>query len=88
MNFCISAIEKMKGGIKVYTNLSNQLRAKGLSWNAAAAAIGMPEPTFRGKMTVKERSFSIEEAIKIKLNLFPEMDMMYLFKKDDVNASA
>ncbi|MDO4945782.1 MAG: hypothetical protein Q4E74_11365 [Ruminococcus sp.] len=72
----------------MYTNLSNQLRAKGLSWNAAAAAIGMPEPTFRGKMTVKERSFSIEEAIKIKLNLFPEMDMMYLFKKDDVNVSA
>lgn len=66
----------------MYTNLSNQLRAKGLSWNAAAA-IGMPEPIFRGKMTVKERSFSIEEAIKIKLNLFPEMDMMYLFKKAD-----
>lgn len=67
----------------MYENLQNALKAKGISNNAAAAAIGMPEPTFRGKMTVQDRSFSIEEAISIKLNLFPEMDMMFLFKRDD-----
>lgn len=67
----------------MYTNLSNELKAKGLSLNAAAAAIGMPEATFRGKMTIPERSFSIEEAISIKLNLFPELDIFYLFNKSE-----
>lgn len=68
----------------MYRNLENELKRKGLSVNAAAAAIGMPEPTFRGKLSVKDRSFSIEEAIRIKLNLFPELDIMYLFKKEGV----
>lgn len=73
----------------MYENLKNALKSKGISNNAAAAAIGMPEPTFRGKMTVQDRSFSIEEAISIKLNLFPEMDMMYLFRRtDDTNPTA
>lgn len=67
----------------MYGNLDRALKSKGLSINAAASAIGMPEPTFRGKMNIKERSFSVDEAIRIKLNLFPEMDMLYLFKKDD-----
>ena len=67
----------------MYENLNKALKAKGISNNAAAAAIGMPEPTFRGKMTVHDRSFSIEEAISIKLNLFPEKDMMYLFERTD-----
>ena len=67
----------------MYENLARALKAKGISNNAAAAAIGMPEPTFRGKMTVQDRSFSVDEAINIKLNLFPEMDMMYLFQKSD-----
>lgn len=67
----------------MYNNLRRALNTKGISVNAAAAAIGMPEPTFRGKMNVKDRSFSVEEAICIKLNLFPEMDVMYLFQKDE-----
>lgn len=70
----------------MYENLLKQLKAKGLSINAAAAAIGMPEATFRGKMNVAERSFSVEEAIKIKLDLFPELDLLYLFKKTDESA--
>ena len=66
----------------MYNHLAEALKKKGLSINAAAAAIGMPEPTFRGKMSVPDRSFSIEEAIKIKLNLFPEMDIQSLFEKE------
>ncbi|MBR0530011.1 MAG: helix-turn-helix transcriptional regulator [Ruminococcus sp.] len=66
----------------MYNHLAEALKKKGLSINAAAAAIGMPEPTFRGKMSVPDRSFSIEEAIKIKLNLFPEMDIQFLFEKE------
>lgn len=69
----------------MYENLSKALKSKGISNNAAAAAIGMPEPTFRGKMTVKDRSFTIEEAIEIKNNLFPEMDITYLFEREADN---
>ncbi|MBQ3330296.1 MAG: DNA-binding protein [Ruminococcus sp.] len=72
----------------MYENLRNALKAKGISHNAAAAAIGMPEPTFRGKMTIEDRSFSIEEAIRIKINLFPEMDMMYLFQREETTKPA
>ena len=39
----------------MYNVLEKELKAKGISINAAAAAIGMPEPTFRGKMNVTER---------------------------------
>lgn len=67
----------------MYNNLKRALQSKGISFNAAAAAIGMPEPTFRGKMNIKDRSFSVEEAIRIKFDLFPEMDVIYLFKKDE-----
>lgn len=49
----------------------------------AALAIGMPEPTFRGKLTIKDRSFTFEEAARIKVNLFPELDIFYLFKRDE-----
>lgn len=71
----------------MYENLARALKAKGISNNAAAAAIGMPEPTFRGKMAVHDRSFSIEEAITIKQNLFPEMDIMYLFERNESEAA-
>lgn len=63
----------------MYANLKDSLNKKGLSLNAAAKILGMPEPTFRTK--VHERSFSVEEAFLIKENLFPEMDFAYLFKR-------
>lgn len=62
----------------MYANLIDSLRKKGISINAAAAAIRMPESTFRTK--ANDRSFSVEEAYLIKDNLFPEVDMRYLFK--------
>ncbi len=67
----------------MYNNLERELKKKGLSVNAAALAIGMPEPTFRGKLTIKDRSFTFEEAARIKVNLFPELDIFYLFKRDE-----
>lgn len=68
----------------MYTNLKNGLTRKGLSFNAAAKMLGMPEATFRTK--VCERSFSVEEAFTIKENLFPEMDFTYLFQRDPDNS--
>ena len=68
-----------KRGEKMYTNLKNSLMRKGLSFNAAAKMLDMPEATFRTK--VCERSFSVEEAFLIKDNLFPEMDFSYLFQR-------
>lgn len=71
----------------MYANLLDSLKRKGLSLNAAAAAVGMPEATFRTK--AQDRSFYFEEAIAIKRNLFPEMDLAYLFEKteSDINGS-
>lgn len=66
----------------MYTNLLNSLQSKGVSINAAAAVIGMPEATFRTK--AQNRSFYFEEAIKIRDSLFPELDLRYLFKKDEI----
>lgn len=65
----------------MYVNLLENLQRKGISINAAALAVGMPEATFRTK--VQERSFYVEEAFNIKENLFPELDFKYLFKKTD-----
>lgn len=64
----------------MYTNLNNSLKSKGLSISAIAKLLSMPEATFRTKL--QERSFSVEEAIKIKENLFPELDIFYLFKRE------
>ena len=46
----------------MYQNLEKCLKQKGLSVNAAAKVIGMPEATFRTKLG--GRSFSIDEAFK------------------------
>lgn len=63
----------------MYANLKASLDKKGLSNNAAAKLIDMPEPTFRTKLN--DRSFTVEEAFTIKEHLFPEMDFFYLFKR-------
>ncbi len=69
----------------MYKNLIKALNAKGLSYYAAGATIGMPEATFRGKIEGKVKSgFSVEEAFSIKINIFPEMDIMYLFDKAEI----
>ena len=65
----------------MYANLVDSMKKKGISFYAAAAAAGMPEATFRTK--VQDRSFYFEEAIKIKRNLFPEMDLTFLFEKTE-----
>lgn len=64
----------------MYTNLNDSLKRKGLSISAAAKLLSIPEATFRTKL--QERSFNVEEAIRIKENLFPELDIFYLFKRD------
>jgi lambda repressor-like predicted transcriptional regulator len=65
----------------MYANLQQALKTKGISMNAAAAVIGLPEATFRTKL--QDRAFKIEEAIRIKKALFPEMDLTYLFQRED-----
>ena len=73
----------------MYTNLEKALKQKGLSVNAAAKLIDMPEATFRTKLG--GRSFSVDEALEIIDNLFPEYDLRYLFRReatDDETISA
>lgn len=68
----------------MYENLTNELKRKGISVAAAAAAIDMPEPTFRSKLYGRsECGFTVEQAMKLKNNLFPEMDFIYLFTKSE-----
>lgn len=65
----------------MYPNLIGALKAKGISNTAAAAIIQMPEPTFRSKINGRSQcGFTIDEAFSIKMNLFPELDIMYLFE--------
>lgn len=63
----------------MYANLSEAIKKKGISLNAAAAAIGMPEATFRTKLN--GRSFYVDEAFAVKRELFPEMDLAFLFER-------
>lgn len=65
----------------MYANLLNSLNSKGISVNAAAKLIEMPESTLRTK--IYDRSFDLEEAFIIKDNLFPEYDIRYLFERTD-----
>lgn len=64
----------------MYGNLRKCLNNKGISVRAAALAIGMPEATFRTKLDLEGRMFSVDEAFAIKDGLFPEIEMRYLFK--------
>lgn len=73
----------------MYEHLFNAIKAKGLSFRAIAAAIGMPEPTFRSKINGRsECGFTVEEAFIIQENVFPEMDIKYLFKRDNQETAA
>lgn len=64
----------------MYANLDREIGANKMSWRSASTAIGMPESTFRNKITVGE--FSIDEAFNIKNLLFPKFTLEYLFEKD------
>ncbi len=66
----------------MYENLVKALTNKGVSNRAAAVIINMPEATFRAKLFGRSQcGFTIEEAFDIKDNIFPEMDIAYLFKR-------
>lgn len=65
----------------MYANLLSSLNCKGISVNAAAKVVGMPESTLRTK--IYERSFDLEEAFMIRDNLFPEYDIRYLFERTE-----
>lgn len=65
----------------MYANLDKELGANKISWRSAAAAINMPEATFRNKITAGR--FAIDEAFKIKSRLLPKFELEYLFENDE-----
>ena len=69
----------------MYSNLLDELNKKGISINAAAKIIDMPEATLRTK--IQSRSFDFDEAFALRDNLFPEFDMRYLFKNDNTKSA-
>ena len=73
----------------MYEHLSNAIKSKGLSFRAVATIIGMPEATFRAKTNGRSGCrFTIEEAFSIQENVFPEMDIKFLFKRNDQESVA
>lgn len=70
---------RRKRGDFMYANLERAINESGMSWRSVAAAIGMPESTFRYKM--KEGGISIEDAFTIKSRVLPKYDLNYLFEK-------
>lgn len=69
----------------MYANLLSSLNCKGISVNAAAKVVGMPESTLRTK--IYERGFGLEEAFMIRDNLFPEYDIRYLFERTETKSA-
>lgn len=65
----------------MFANLNREIGANGMSWRSVASAIGMPESTFRNKITTGE--FTISEAFDIKTKVLPKYDLAYLFKKEE-----
>lgn len=65
----------------MYSNLDKEIYANKMSMRSVSSAIGMPESTFRSKITSGD--FSISEAFKIKERLFPKYDLEYLFSKTE-----
>lgn len=70
----------------MYVNLDRELRANALSYRSAAAAINMPEPTFRSKLS--DGRFYIDEVFAIKSRLLPKYDLEYLFANDSTFPNA
>ena len=63
----------------MYSNLDRAINECGMSWRSVAAAINMPESTFRYKMT--EGDFSVGDAFSIKSRALPKYDLEFLFAK-------
>lgn len=74
-----------EGGLKMYPNLDREINANGMSWRSVSGAIGMPESTFRNKITSGD--FSIGEAFSIKERVFPKYELEYLFEKVETKSA-
>lgn len=65
-----------------YINLIAEMSKKKISNRNFATLLNVHENTIGNK--INSGSFSIEEAFEIKSNYFPEFEIEYLFKKDDI----
>lgn len=64
----------------MYPNLRAAMAAKRVSIEASASLLGIHRNTFTNRLN-GDSSFTIEEALKLKSDLFPEYDIGYLFGK-------
>lgn len=60
-------------------NLKAEMARKCLTARDLALVTGLSETTIRNKLAGRT-AFTIPEAFKIKLELFPERDLQYLFE--------
>ena len=64
----------------MYSNLKAELTRKGITVKTVARIWGVHENTAHNKINGAS-PISIEEAFKIKAELFPDLDFAYLFAK-------
>lgn len=62
-------------------NLKKVLDAKGITVRAYAKVLGVDERTIQNKIRGRT-TFTYQEAVATKKELFPEYDLEYLFKAD------
>ena len=64
-----------------YVNLRNEMHRKGIKSKAMANLISNAEKTVHNKLT-GVTDFTVQEALLIRENLFPEFTMKDLFKRE------
>ena len=73
------------GGEKfMYSNLRSEMARGNISNREMAKVLKLHENTVSNKLLGKSESgFSIEEAFLIKSAFFPDLDLSYLFQRED-----
>lgn len=67
-----------------YVNLKKELAGKNINFTTVAELIEVHPNTFINKLNGKT-PFNIDEVFKIKKCLFPNLDLDYLFQRDNEN---
>lgn len=63
----------------MFANLDREIGANKMTWRSVSSAIGMPEATFRHKIT--KGNFTVAEAFLIRERVLPKYTLEYLFER-------
>ena len=66
-----------------YPNMEAEMARRGLTRSNLADTLGTSLATIHNWMNDRRGDFSIQDAIKVQRELFPECGLEYLFEKSD-----